>query len=148
MNSRFNDENFRITDFQTEVHVTCSKCEKKAVATVDYDKKEARLFCLSCGYNKITDTQLSYLGLSGNFKVAASSYFDASLWYAAPFKDDYFIAYNEKHLDYLEQYISAKLREHKERSHFTLLEKLPKFYHEAKNRDALLDIIKKFRLKK
>ncbi|MEG2309129.1 hypothetical protein [Chryseobacterium sp.] len=148
MNSRFNDENLRLTHFETEVHVSCPKCAKKAIATVDYEKKEARLYCLFCGYNKTTDTELSYFGLSGNFKVAASSYFDVGLWYAVPFKGDYFIAYNEKHLDYLEQYISAKLREHKDRSHFTLLEKLPKFYHEAKNRKALLEIIKKLRLKK
>lgn len=147
MNSRFNDENLRLADFNTENHMSCPKCAKKAIATVDYEKKEARLYCLFCGYNKTTDTQLSYFGVSDNFKVPASSYFNAGLWYIAPFKNDYFIAYNEKHLDYLEQYISAKLREHKERSHFTLLEKLPKFYHDAKNRKALLAIIKKLRTK-
>ena len=63
------------------------------------------------------------------------------------FKNDVFWSYNHEHLAYLEQYISATLREHRDRSHFTLLEKLPKFYHEAKNRDALLKIIKKLKNK-
>jgi len=58
-----------------------------------------------------------------------------------------FFAYNLKHLEYLEQYIAAGLREHKNRKGFTLLEKLPKFYHEAKNRGALLRIIQKLKMK-
>ena len=148
MNSRFNDENLRLNDFKTEVNVHCPKCEKKALATVDYEKKKARLLCSFCGYNKTVESITEFLGSINYFQVAASSYFGADLWYYAPFKNDFFFAYNDKHLDYLDQYISAKLREHKERSHFTLLEKLPKFYHEAKNREALLDIIKKLRLKK
>lgn len=147
MNSRFNDENLRLTDFQTEVHVHCPKCDKKAITTVDYEKKEARLWCLTCSYNKTKKSKLNYFGLEENFRAPASTYFDAYIWYYAPFKSNYFIAYNEKHLDYLEQYISAKLREHKDRSHFTLVEKLPRFYHEAKNRDALLEIIKKLKVK-
>ena len=47
---------------------------------------------------------------------------------------------------YLEKYISATLREHKDRTNFTLLEKLPKFYHEAKNREGLLKIIAKLKI--
>ena len=80
--------------------------------------------------------------------VAAHAYFDAALWYSAPFKNDTFWAYNPEHLTYLEDYITAKLREHSDREHFTLLEKLPKFYHEAKNREGLLKLIEKLRAKK
>jgi len=36
-------------------------------------------------------------------------------------------------------------REHKDRQHFTLLEKLPAFYHQAKNRDGLLKVIGKLK---
>jgi hypothetical protein len=65
----------------------------------------------------------------------------------AAFKNDVIFAFNGDHLNYLENYISANLREHKDRNHFTLLEKLPKFYHEAKNREALLKIIQKLKNK-
>lgn len=80
--------------------------------------------------------------------MAAHEYFDAKLWYEAPFRNEIFQAYNEEHHRYLEDYISAKLREHKDRSHFTLLEKLPGFYHDAKNRTALLKLISKLKNKK
>lgn len=72
-------------------------------------------------------------------------YCGTALWLEQPFKDDVVWAYNYAHLDYLDNYIAATLREHKDRTHFTLLEKLPKFYHEAKNRSALLKLIKKMR---
>ncbi|HLS37458.1 MAG TPA: hypothetical protein VK023_04225 [Sphingobacterium bovisgrunnientis] len=64
-----------------------------------------------------------------------------------PFKNDVFVALNADHLTYLEQYITADLREHKDRTGFTLLERLPKFYHDAKNRKALLAIIQKLKKK-
>ncbi|MGO4770339.1 hypothetical protein ACEN2I_01645 [Flavobacterium sp. W22_SRS_FK3] len=87
------------------------------------------------------------LGQKGNWQMAAHAYFDAELWLQLPFKNDIFWAYNESHLVYLEQYIAATLREHKDRTHFTLVEKLPKFYHEAKNREPLLKIIDKLKKK-
>jgi hypothetical protein len=142
--NRFQDENLIHSDFYEEVWVACPTCAKKAMAKVDFDAKIARLVCINCGYNKEVST-LIYKYTSA--KLPASSYFETKLWLIAPFKNEVFLAYNDKHLDYLERYISATLREHKDRTHFTLLEKLPKFYHEAKNRDALLKIITKLKSK-
>jgi Zn ribbon nucleic-acid-binding protein len=144
---RFQDQNFSITHFRNEVVVVCPQCQKKALSTVNYEAKTAKLTCMHCGYHKAKSTVLSFLGLVAHYKESAHRYFGATLWYQAPFKKDCFFAYNEAHLHYLEQYIGAKLREHKDRTHFTLLEKLPKFYHEAKNRDALLKLINKLKNK-
>lgn len=148
MSHRFQDQNHRLSHFQDHVDVGCPGCGKKATATADHEKKEARINCLHCGYSKITTTAIEVMGMRGHLKVAANAYFDAELWYTAPFKSEEFWAYNREHLDYLEAYISATLREHKDRSHFTLLEKLPRFYHEAKNRDTLLKLISKLKIKK
>lgn len=142
---RFNDENKRLTDFRTEVLVVCPTCRRQAEAIVDYASKKSRLQCVFCGYNKEKSTEARLFGFKGHIEVAAHVYFSAELWLVHTFKGDFVWAYNYAHLDYLESYISAKLREHKERSHFTLLEKLPKFYHEAKNRTALLKLIDKMR---
>lgn len=142
---RFNDQNKRLTDFRTEVLVVCPTCRRQAVASVDYTNKKSRLQCISCGYNKEKTTETRVFGIKGHIEVAAHIYFSAELRLVHTFKDDVFWAYNYAHLDYLESYISAKLREHKDRSHFTLLEKLPKFYHDAKNRSALLKLIDKMR---
>jgi hypothetical protein len=132
-----------LSNFYENVWVACTSCGKKAMAKVNVQTKTARLFCVHCGYNKETTTAI----INGNFEMPANQYFNAELWLQAPFKNDIFWAYNDKHLEYLERYIAATLREHKDRTHFTLLEKLPKFYHEAKNRDGLLKIIAKLKCK-
>jgi predicted RNA-binding Zn-ribbon protein involved in translation (DUF1610 family) len=147
MSTRFHDQNKRLSDFQTEVLVVCPTCGKKAIAKVDYELKKAILFCENCGFNKQIPTEVTVFGINGNWNIAAHSYFSAQLWLQHPFKNDVFIAFNADHLNYLEQYIAADLREHKERTGFTLLERLPKFYHDAKNRKALLAIIQKLKKK-
>jgi len=142
--NRFQDENLLLSDFYNEVWVVCMGCSKKAIAKVNSELKTARLFCIYCGYNKEASTLLSK---SMSVQMPANQFFDTELWLQTTFKNDIFWAYNDRHLDYLERYISAHLREHKDRTHFTLLEKLPKFYHEAKNREALLKIISKIKNK-
>lgn len=142
---RFNDHNKRLTAFQTEVLVVCPSCHKQALSSVDYANKKSRLLCSSCGYNRVKTTETRIFGIKGHLELAAHVYFRVELWLELPFKGEVIWAYNYAHLDYLESYISATLREHKDRSHFTLLEKLPKFYHDAKNRTALLKLINKMR---
>lgn len=140
---RFQDENFRLTDFYQSVLVVCPSCNKQAVATVDFKLQKAKLLCNSCFYSK---SSTILFGPKAELHMAAHGYFHAELWLQAPFKNEIFWAYNQAHLQYLEQYIGATLREHKDRTHFTLLEKLPKFYHEAKNRPSLLKLISKLKL--
>jgi Zn ribbon nucleic-acid-binding protein len=142
--NRFQDENLILSNFYEEVLVVCPSCAKKAIAKVNFETKTARLFCVHCGYNKEVTTALSQ---TVSIQIPADAFFDAALWLQTTFKNELFYAYNNKHLDYLERYISATLREHKDRTGFTLLEKLPKFYHEAKNRETLLKIITKLKSK-
>lgn len=144
--NRFQDQNHRLSDFEKEVWVVCPKCSQQAITRLNDEAKEARLQCVYCGYSKSVSKCVEYAeGKFAELKHAAHLYFDVELWLAHSFKGDKFWAYNLEHLQYLEDYISAKLREHKDRTHFTLLEKLPKFYHDAKNREALLKIIKKLK---
>lgn len=143
--NRFADQNKRLSEFQAEVIVVCPQCKEKAVSYVDYNSQQARLFCSDCGYNKTVSTEVRVFGIKGHWQLPANRYFGAELWLKHPFKNDVFWAYNYEHLNYLEQYISATLREHRDRTHFTLLEKLPKFYHEAKNRSGILKVISKLK---
>jgi hypothetical protein len=146
---RFNDQHKRLTDFQQLVWVHCPQCQKQTIAHAMPAAQTARLSCVHCGFFKEVSTRKTHAnGMPYELMVAAHAYFDAALWYSAPFKNDTFWAYNPEHLTYLEDYITAKLREHSDREHFTLLEKLPKFYHEAKNREGLLKLIEKLRAKK
>lgn len=141
---RFQEENLTRSDFYKEVWIICPSCAKKAITIVDFETCEAKLYCTHCCYIKKTTTKFRK---DGSIVVAAHRYFQAELWLQWSFKNDVFWAYNDKHLEYLERYISATLREHKDRTGFTILEKLPKFYHEAKNREALLKIISKLKNK-
>lgn len=142
--NRFQDENLVLSDFYKEVWVECPVCTKKATAKSDFEAKTVRLFCLHCGFNKEISTLIN---TKASIEMAAHTFFDTTLWLKASFKNEVFYAYNDRHLEYLERYITATLREHKDRTHFTLLEKLPKFYHEAKNREGLLKIIAKLKTK-
>ena len=139
---RFQDENLRLSDFYDEVWVVCPVCAKKAICKSFEEFKKARLFCVHCGCNKEVSTSLDK---NGTILGAAHLFFHAELWLKAAFKNDLFYALNDKHLEYLERYIGATLRESMDRQHFTLLEKLPRFYHEGKNREALLRIITKLK---
>ena len=142
--NRFTDENLKVSNFYNEVLVVCPICTQKANTTVSFETKIARFLCLQCGHNKEASIILYN---DATLKIPSNMYFNAQLWLQATFKNDVFYAYNNKHLAYLERYIYATIREHKDRTGFTLLEKLPKFYHEAKNREALLKIINKLKSK-
>jgi hypothetical protein len=142
--TRFNDDNLSITHFYKTVLVKCTSCNKKAICEVNFETQLAKFFCINCGYNKEVTIKLSK---NTAIQMAANQYFNAELWLKHNFKQDIFWAYNYTHLNYLESYISSLIREHKDRTHFTLIEKLPKFYHVAKNRDGLLKIIAKLKTK-
>lgn len=141
-NPRFQDQNKQLSDFDTEVWVSCPACKKQAIARTDAQRKEARLNCVWCGYNKKATMEVHYRpDRTAVLLLPAHRYFGAELWFQAPFRSHIFMAYNPEHLAYLEQYIGALLREHNDRKGFTLIEKLPGFYHQAKNREALLKLI-------
>jgi hypothetical protein len=143
---RFADEKLTTADFYKEVWVVCPQCRKRAVATVDFEKCEARLVCGKCSYNKKHSTAIRRgEKIIGSVQAAAQYYFRASLWLQMPFGDHRLWAYNDKHLDYMERYIGALLRESPNRTGFTLVEKLPKFIQHASNREPLLKLIEKMR---
>lgn len=141
---RFIDQHKRLSDFADEVWAVCPACSGKAIATRYLEEKIARILCTACGYNRSISISL---GSSGYVQLSAHDYFNAPLWLSAPFKDETFDAYNSEHLNYLQEYIAAGLRETKDRKFFTMVEKLPKFITSAKNREALLKLIEKLRKK-
>ena len=71
--------------------------------------------------------------------------FGLPLWLQKTFGENLFWAYNTKHLDLLEQYVGAKLRErginNKGTKNSLMFSRLPEFIKIAKNREAILKII-------
>ncbi len=69
-------------------------------------------------------------------------------WFSESFKGQLFWAVNNEHLEYLEKFISAKLRQRGKESYgMMLVDKLPKFIKNKKNRDELLKLISRLKNK-
>ncbi|WP_300484931.1 hypothetical protein [Flavobacterium sp.] len=73
--------------------------------------------------------------------------FNTELWYQKTVRGNVFWAYNEAHIDYLEGYIAAGLRERNSQYNVgkTMVASLPKFVKDARNRDKLLKVIKEWK---
>lgn len=73
--------------------------------------------------------------------------YNLPLWFQKEVDGELFWAYNQEHIDYLERYIGADLRERNSKANYSssLVARLPKFVKEAKNREKLLKIIEKWK---
>lgn len=81
----------------------------------------------------------------GNNKTEA--WFNTELWYQKEIGRNLFWAYNLEHIDYLQKYIQADLRERNSKVNVggTMVTRLPMFVKEARNREKLLKIIEKWK---
>ncbi|MDA6071354.1 hypothetical protein NJT12_17175 [Flavobacterium sp. AC] len=79
--------------------------------------------------------------------LAKEKYYNLPLWFQKEVNGDIFWAYNEEHINYLERYIKADLRERNNNGgyHMTMVSRLPKFVKEAKSREKLLKILEKWK---
>ena len=95
--------------------------------------------CTACGQARLYDTTCKRT--YANSQQASDPYFGLPLWLQAPFGSHTVWAYNRKHLNYLKEYVQAKLRESASGGRHALTWKLPNFIKLAKNRDGILKII-------
>lgn len=131
--------------------VVCPKCQSKAVVTLysDGDKNEARLSCLSCGYNqaKLAEARTFYWGA----KNPTDGYFGMDLWLQTDCAGESLWAFNKRHLEYLEGFVSAKHRQRNPNNetwkNSSLASRLPKWLKSAKNREQVLKAIEVLKVK-
>jgi hypothetical protein len=127
----------------------CGKCgsriEHVVERTSDY-KKQLKVKCNVCSDERFYETQheLTY----ANNNQATDPYFGLQLWLQIPIKNNTFWAYNFEHLEYLRQYVSAKLREAASGGKYSLAWKLPKFIKDGKNKERILKAVSKLEFKK
>lgn len=100
-----------------------------------------QLVCRHCGYNKKT------LAKGRTFhwhdEDPTDSYFGASLWMKTRCCGHSLWAFNRRHLELLENYVEAKLRERREYeesgwANRSLVSRLPAWMKSAKNREEIL----------
>ncbi len=157
-NERFLDTGTRIYEFYDEFLVVCPKCGKLAKVIIDETEFEKlskrktekfrnqyfaprRLVCLSCLHRDFWKG--NQIGVGGN----VDWYFRLPLWLQISACGETLWAYNLKHLEMLENYVSAKLRERTSKGRSSFLSKLPKWIKSAKNREEILKAIGKLKEK-
>ncbi|MDO1451284.1 hypothetical protein Q0590_33730 [Rhodocytophaga aerolata] len=138
------------TVLDMSLKVYCNSCAHRIsihMPNVTSKKQAILVRCPDCGDTQsYQPTYTQHLRLLRTAQ-ATDPFLGLELWYNAPYKDHTLWAYNYQHLEYLEQYIEAKLRERNNRRYTTMVEKLPQFIKSAKNREALLKVIQKLKHK-
>lgn len=140
--------------FADEFIVVCPRClsRAKVVPSVPWTSKnlfgtKRKLICGSCGYNQ---EKLPARAIA--LHADRDWFFGEPLYYAivTPYGNLY--AYNDEHLNYLEEIIQAKMRTRRRSEEFgwsnrSQLSRLPHWAKLQKNRPKILAAIKKLREK-
>ncbi|MEM7334562.1 MAG: hypothetical protein AAF490_20970 [Chloroflexota bacterium] len=152
--SRFLDDRSTKYDFSDHFLVVCPQCKHKATVVMktrpNKDEFTAhyprQLSCFNCGLTK------SHNAKSVTTYHDRDWYFGLPLWLSVSCCGETLCANNEEHLNHLEAYISAKLREHAKNPDLgwhnqSWVNRLPNWMKSRKNRDEVLGCIKKLRAK-
>jgi hypothetical protein len=126
---RFSDAGELTYEFGDEFFVVCPKCAGKAkVFALENDSEQLReklfaprkLVCLSCPFR--ADWNGGQLNIGGNFDW----YFRLPLWLQISCCGGKTLwAYNESHLEFIENYVAARLRERVPNVNKSLASRLP-----------------------
>jgi ribosomal protein S27E len=139
MSERFSDPKIELRELAgADIHVVCPRCEARAVVTTVHDAR--RVVCSGCGHTA------QWPGRSSHWGGPVDPYFQLPLWLQADCRGKTLWAFNEVHLDLIEAYVAAGIRE---RGHgpprMSLVSRLPAWIKFAKNRDDVLRTIRRIR---
>lgn len=150
---RFTDSGQTIYDLMTEILVVCPKCQACAlILETEPDNKSLfaprRLTCAQCGLTQSWAKHRIRRGWSD--QPVTDDFFHHPLWLQITFGRNILWAYNYQHLDLIERYVGAKLRERPKPPHAgaasaSLINHLPQWIKSAKNRAAILKTIGKLK---
>lgn len=137
--------------FRVELKCNCSNCAVEINLTIpNVNKKKERIAvkCKNCGVTQDYEPRnISQEWMFSNNGKEIENYFGLPLWISSNFRNYTFWAFNYEHLDYLKKYISADLRERNNRTHWTMVEKLPVWMKSSKNREKLIKLINELEIK-
>lgn len=149
------DERFRdpLTDIYTLAEagmiVVCPRCASAAVVRTQHASATPlrfwprRLSCLRCAQTAVWQPQPPSYRWGGPF----DPFFEQPLWLQASCCGGKTLwAFNKEHLDLIDNYVRARLRERgHDRAYASLLEKLPAWIKSAKHRDEITRAIERLR---
>jgi hypothetical protein len=151
--ARFLDRNETIYSMMDEFLVVCPHCEACArMFRLDPDCEDwfapRRLVCAACGHSK--DWAGRVLIHGGTAEPPVDSCFQLPLWLKTNCRGKTLWAYNLRHLQLIESYVRAALREHRHHGELgwhnnSLVNRLPKWITSRRNRDEVLKAIARIR---
>jgi hypothetical protein len=146
--NRFIDTGDTAWDFGDEFLVHCPECGECArVVPRDEDASlfaPRRLVCPHCALVK------EHADRAVGMQDGVDFYFGERLWLSAPCCGESLWAFNPRHLDWIESYVRATLRERGRDpesgwSNQSLASRLPRWMKHAANRDAVLKAVARIR---
>ena len=133
--------------YSVEVSRNCDNCGKHFDSRIPNSKNKVESITIPCPHCGITRT---FKPRNSEFRVtypeagkATDPVFNLPLWFQTDIKGNLFWAFNRSHLSAIKDYVQSKLRERQTTTHTTMVERLPNFIKESKNREAILKGIEK-----
>lgn len=115
-------------------------------------KEEPEMYkakCPHCRFQEEWEPKIKYILKNQiiNDGLRRDQWYNLPIWFQKGVNGNLFWAYNLDHIDYLERYIKADLRERNNdgSGNGTMVSRLPQFVKAAKNREKLLKILKKWK---
>lgn len=154
---RFRDYTTYLAQFEQAIWVKCPRCDRPVLSRCLDQYLTWRIACSHCSYTKTATrlaTQKPMPWWKGNWWTEHRKYngaidpiFGLPLWLQVPCCGEVLWAYNEAHLDFLEAYVSATLRERqgKKGYHHGIAIRLPRWMKLAHHRTPVLKGIQHLR---
>lgn len=133
------------------VRRNCDECGKAIEVIIPDQREKVLKITLPCPHCGTTRTyQPAHEVTHKKYEDQGPAHdpiFHLPLWFQAELRGNLFWAYNRKHLEEIKMYINAKLRERTTTIGMTMVERLPQFIKEAKNRKPLSKLIERLEKK-
>jgi len=148
---RFREYETPFPEYCDEILVKCPRCNKSAsvVPAPGSDRSlfsARRLVCGHCGLHRKAKTQS--LRFSGS-NAPTDPYFELPLWLQKAIGNNVLWAFNLAHLDFIESFVQALLRERRQGEHgwsnSGMVSRFPKWLKSAGNRARVLSAIEEMR---
>ncbi len=147
---RFEDPGFTLQSFLDEpVLVICPRCRRRA-QVFRKTAAEVAVTCPSCAYVKAAAFSAAVLQRAGDKYTPTDPYLQLPLWLQEPLGHHILWAFNASHLEYLEAFVTATLRQRTHLSSWqnsSVASRLPRWLSSAAHRTTVLTAIQKLRRK-
>lgn len=137
--------------YKISVKRNCDSCGKLIHNVIPQSREmmdSLAVSCPSCGETRVYKPRNeAYTQPYSGPQEGLAPVFGLPLWLQGSIRGNLFWAYNRQHLHAIKEYVGAKLRERQTTTHTTMVERLPQFIKDAKNREVILRFIEKLECK-